>query len=354
MKEAVFSSSEDRIRASQASAAVEGHSIVLRQSVLRQIVSPQTSTGLGRVWARRAGRAAESLFSVLFPSDCRICGEPQLNLSRLPVCPDCLAGIHPVGGKVCDICGERLLSSYADRDADGRRRCPVCRRIGTDIDRPFSRAVAYGSYQGGLRELIHLLKYNGVRPAANVLGRMLAEVFATLEPDLEQARLEQGLFDRANVLVIPVPLYKTKRRERGFNQAELVARAALKIVPARERLQFAPELLQRTRDTQSQIGLTSNQRRENLRGAFAAPRAAEVTGRAVILVDDVYTTGTTATECSRVLRRAGARQVWVATVARTMKLATMKLASNDAEIASDGNDDEADGNEEVLAKAAGS
>jgi ComF family protein len=202
--------------------------------------------------------------------------------------------------------------------------------------------------------LIHLLKYNGVRPAANVLGRMLAEVFATLEPDLEQARLEQGLFDRANVLVIPVPLYKTKRRERGFNQAELVARAALKIVPARERLQFAPELLQRTRDTQSQIGLTSNQRRENLRGAFAVPRAAEVTGRAVILVDDVYTTGTTATECSRVLRRAGARQVWVATVARTMKLATMKLASNDAEIASDGNDDEADGNEEVLAKAAGS
>jgi orotate phosphoribosyltransferase len=71
--------------------------------------------------------------------------------------------------------------------------------------------------------------------------------------------------------------------------------------------------------------LTSHQRRENLRGAFAVARAAAVTGREVLLVDDVYTTGTTVTECARVLRRAGARQVWVATVARTLK-----SASNDA------------------------
>ena len=164
------------------------------------------------------------------------------------------------------------------------------------------------------------------------------------------------MFEQASILVIPVPLYKAKRRQRGFNQAELVARAALKIVPAGEWLELAPELLQRTRDTQSQIGLTSHQRRENLRGAFAVPRAAEVTGRAVILVDDVYTTGTTATECARVLRRAGARQVWVATVARTMKLASVKLASNYAEIGSDVDGDAAgeQGNEEVLAKSAAS
>jgi predicted amidophosphoribosyltransferase len=80
--------------------------------------------------------------------------------------------------------------------------------------------------------------------------------------------------------------------------------------------------LYRTRDTQSQIGLTSHQRRENLRGAFSVPRAAEVTGREVLLVDDVYTTGTTATECARVLRKAGAERVLVATVARTLKLAS--------------------------------
>jgi ComF family protein len=253
-------------------------------------------------------RISESLFSVLFPSDCRICAAPLLNISRLPVCPDCLEQIHPVRGKVCSICGDRVLSSYAEHDPDGLRRCPVCRRV----EHPFARAVAYGSYDGGLRELVHLLKYNGVRPAAGVLGRMLAESIATLDP----------AFAQKTVLVIPVPLFKSKRHQRGFNQAELIARAALKFQSAEERLQLRTDLLLRTRDTHSQIGLTSHQRRENLRGAFAVPSAAEVTGREVLLVDDVYTTGTTASECARVLRRAGAAQVWVATAARTLKLAS--------------------------------
>ena len=187
-------------------------------------------------------------------------------------------------------------------------RCPVCRRV----ERPFLRAVAYGSYDGGLRELIHLLKYNGVRPAAGVLGRILAEAIAGLE----------GEFGAEKILVIPVPLYKGKRRQRGFNQAELIAHAALKACTAGERLLLATDTLLRTRATQSQIGLTSHQRRENMRGAFAVARAAEVTGREIVLVDDVYTTGTTATECARVLRKAGAAKVWVATVARTLKLAS--------------------------------
>jgi Phosphoribosyl transferase domain len=79
------------------------------------------------------------------------------------------------------------------------------------------------------------------------------------------------------------------------------------------------DILWRTRETHSQIGLTSHQRRENLRGAFAVPCADKVNGREVLLVDDVYTTGTTVSERSRVLRRAGAVRVWVATVARTLE-----------------------------------
>jgi ComF family protein len=252
-------------------------------------------------------RAAESVFTVLFPSNCRICGFPLLNISRLPVCPECLASAELISGKVCSICGERVLSSYAICDDDGLLRCPVCRRV----DRPFERAVAYGSYEGALRELVHLLKYNGVRPAANVLGRMLAEAVAGLESSFEQS----------TVLVVPVPLFKGKKRQRGFNQAEVIAQAVLKIRAAARHLQLA-EVLVRTRETHSQIGLTSHQRRENLRGAFKVARAQEVTGREVLLVDDVYTTGTTATECARVLRRAGASKVWVATVARTLKLAS--------------------------------
>jgi ComF family protein len=212
-----------------------------------------------------------------------------------------------VEGKVCSICGERVLSAYADYDDDGLRRCPVCRRV----DRPFERALAYGSYDGGLRELIHLLKHNGVRPAANVLGRMLAEAIAAIEPLFEQG-----------VVVVPVPLFKAKLRQRGFNQAELIARAAIKSLPIREHLVLATDVLIRTRQTESQIGLTSHQRRENLRGAFAVRRAGEITGRPVLLVDDVYTTGTTAAECARILRRAGASKVWVGTAARTLKLAS--------------------------------
>lgn len=227
--------------------------------------------------------------------------------------------MHALRGKVCSICGERVLSSYADPAADGSRRCPVCRRI----DRPFTRAAAYGSYDGGLRELIHLLKYNRVRTAASVLGRMLVEAVAVIEPWFEQAK----------ILVIPVPLYKGKRHQRGFNQAELIARRAMKLHPRRERFVVATDVLLRTRDTQSQIGLTSHQRRENMKGAFAVSRANEVIGREVLLVDDVYTTGTTVSECARVLRKAGADQVWVATVARTLKLASKYQEIEPEEIA---------------------
>lgn len=292
-------------------------------------------------WIQRAlaGRAAESLFSVLFPSDCRICGEPLLNISRLPVCPECLNEMQPVRGKVCSICGERVLSAYAERDAHGLLRCPICRRI----DRPFARATAYGSYEGGLRELVHLLKYNGVRPAASVLGRMLAEAVAAIEPSFEQAK----------VLVIPVPLYQSKRRQRGFNQAELIARAAVMCHPTSERFEVAPDILERTRDTHSQIGMTSHQRRENMRGAFAVPRAAQVTGREVLLVDDVYTTGATASECARVLRKAGAAPIWVATVARTLKLAS-KYAEIEPEELDSGVSPEVEETQVPLAKAAGS
>jgi len=305
--EAVFSSSEDRIRASLASVRAAGPPVVARENAVWG-----TFFQSGRFWAKTAARSlattvAESLFATLFPSDCRLCAQPLLNISRLPVCPDCLARIQPIRGKVCSTCGERVLSSYAAEDASGRRTCPVCRRM----KRPFARAIAYGSYEGELRELIHLLKYGCVRPAADVLGRVLGEAMAALDSGFEQR----------TILVIPVPLHKSKYRQRGFNQAELIARAALKAHKS-DRLQLATGVLQRIRETESQIGLTSHQRRANLRGAFAVPRTAEVTGREVLLVDDVYTTGATMTECAQVVRRSGAAKVWVATVARTLKLAS--------------------------------
>jgi ComF family protein len=288
--EAVFSSSEDRIRASRESVPEAGTSIVLHKP---------------RAWATQA---AESLFTVLFPSDCRICGVSLTNISRLPVCEECLEAIRPLSGKSCSICSERVFSPYLFYDAGGAFLCRLCHAV----EPPFEKAVAYGRYEEGLRDLIHLLKYGGVRPAANVLGRMLAEAIVLLEPVL----------GKEPIAAIPVPLYTSKRRERGFNQAELIARAALKLNPAEGRLHLADHVLERRRPTKSQIGMTPHQRRENMRGAFAVTRSQSVDGREVLLVDDVYTTGATVSECARVLLRAGASRVWVATVARTPKLAS--------------------------------
>jgi ComF family protein len=249
--------------------------------------------------------AAESLFATLFPADCRLCAAPLINISRLPVCQDCLSAMHPISVGTCAICGERLLSPYVlSRDA-GEPRCGLCRRV----EPPFDRATAYGSYEGGLRELIQLLKYEEVRPAANVLGRMLNDAIGDLQP----------AFGDTPPLTVPVPLHSAKQRQRGFNQSELIARAALKLRPAGEHWMLGTGVLKRNRPTQSQIGLTRHQRRQNIRGAFTVAKPNEVAGREILLVDDVFTTGTTVSECTRILRRNGASKVWVATVARTLK-----------------------------------
>src|SRR5437870_6543427 len=163
---------------------------------------------------------AECVFATLFPSDCRLCGAPLVKISRLPVCDECVVRMRPITGVVCSVCGERLASPFA---AAGER-CGLCRRA----EPPFAKAAAYGGYSGGLRDLIHLLKYEQVRPAAGVLGRMLAEAISLLKP----------LFGDGSVLVIPVPLYAGKLRQRGFNQSELIAKAALKLNSAGGKLEF--------------------------------------------------------------------------------------------------------------------
>lgn len=230
------------------------------------------------------------------------------------MCRECLAAIAPLSGRFCFVCGERLFSADA-----GEPVCGECR-----WERPlFQRALAYGSYDGGLRDLIHLLKYERIQPAAGVLGRMLAEVMAELATG----------FGTEIPVVVPVPLHADKLRERGFNQSELVAAHALKLLrEAMPRLVLMPELLERVRPTLSQTGLTMPQRRENMRGAFRVKRPELFAARSVLLVDDVYTTGTTIAEGSRALRRAGASKVWVATLARVLRgEATLARAEEEVE-----------------------
>jgi ComF family protein len=303
--EAVFSSSSNstgfRIRAAQGRAADHGLS--------------------DHGFAGWAGRVAATLFFALFPADCRICGSPLIRVSRLPVCETCLIALRPLKGSYCTVCGEALhVPAYIDYEETDRgdadrvgveRRCLLCQRA----DPPFERAVAYGSYDGELRDLIHLLKFQQVRPASAILGHMLAETIA----NLEQA-MPVGTLFASTIMVIPVPLHSRKQAQRGFNQAEMIARDALKELSRPKRFDLCTRVLLRRRETGSQIGLTRHQRRENMRGAFAVSDPTRILNRNVLLIDDVYTTGTTASECAWVLRRAGAATVWVATVARTLKL----------------------------------
>ena len=142
-----------------------------------------------------------------------------------------------------------------------------------------------------LREIIHHLKYSGRVSLARPLGDLLKECL------LREAFTGD--------LVIPVPLHRSRERIRGFNQAELIA--------ARLGRPVAPRLLRRRKNTPSQTGLTRNERKRNLAGAFEVRGGVKGT---VIVVDDVYTTGSTMNEIARTLKRAGAERVEVLTVAR--------------------------------------
>jgi ComF family protein len=178
--------------------------------------------------------------------------------------------------------------------------------------------VAYTSYQGEARELLHLLKYSGVRYAANALGHHLAQAILKLGPELHDSD--------APVYVVAVPLHRSRKRSRGFNQTDLVLRCAMRELRrtwSGPKLVVRAGLLQRLRKTNTQTGLSRHQRRDNLRGAFVA--SAAVKGSRVIVVDDVLTTGATLAECARALRRAGAKQIYAATIARVFRFSQAEM-----------------------------
>jgi ComF family protein len=216
-------------------------------------------------------------------------------------------------GEALDVDGVRFAGQFP---AEGLL-CAPCRMAPPE----FARAVAYGVYEDELRQMIHLLKYENVRGVAKPLGRLLARMIERVEGETAN-----------ELVVVAVPLFGSKQRRRGYNQTVLLADAAmaeLRRTRPEWRLVTAHGALKRVKDTESQFGLTSAGRRRNLRGAFEVVDAAAVSGHEVLLLDDIYTTGATARECSRVLRRAGATKVWVATLARAQKEMVALWSSRD-------------------------
>ncbi len=234
----------------------------------------------------------------------------MLGLTPLRVCDACVGRVRAQALEsdelTCSRCGDALgMESARFAVSMGATECTACRLAPP----PFAKAVSFGLYDSEMREMLHALKFGRMRRVAeHVLGESMAEALLKLEG-----------FAATELVVVPVPLFKERERQRGFNQAGLLARAGVRRV-ARLRpgwkLALRPEALVKTKDTRASYALRPDQRRRELRGAFGIGDAEAVRGREVVLVDDILTTGATARECAKVLLRAGAVKVWVATVAR--------------------------------------
>ena len=219
------------------------------------------------------------ILNLLLPVTCVICHAPVPEREWGGACPECWSRLVPLEPPFCQQCGEPAPAIEG--------LCGLCRTG----EHAFDLARSALLFTHALREIIHHLKYADRVSLARRLGDILKKC------------REREPF--AGDLVIPVPLHRSRERKRGFNQAELIAE--------RLGMPIAARLLRRRKNTPSQTGLTRNERKRNLAGAFEVRGAVRGT---VIVVDDVYTTGSTLNEIARTLKRAGAERVEVLTVAR--------------------------------------
>ena len=240
--------------------------------------------------------AADAVMAVILAPGCAACGELLEAPTRGPVCDRCWRSILPLTPPLCDACGDPLPSWRVI--SLPLFLCPRCRRKTRDIE----RARAVGEYDGALRSIIHAFKYEGRRSLARPLADMMRLRGSAMLADAD--------------VVVPVPLHRSRLRERGFNQAADLARhLGLPAVKA----------LRRIRATATQTTLPAAQRHRNVRSAFAPTRRIHrVRGRRVLLVDDVSTTGATLEACARVLKEAGARRVFALTAARVTREAARR------------------------------
>ncbi len=250
-----------------------------------------TRESLRAVWARRLAGCLKLADILVYPSFCELCRSFLERPGEKVICGECLSRLRPTISARCDVCGRFF------EGAGGSHVCGPCLKRTP----PFSRHRSFTKYEGMAKDVILLFKYRG----NEVLGRRLAGL---MESALGG---EDDLWDGVDA-VIPVPLHRKKLSKRGYNQAAVLAHqlAALKGIP------LIGKCLIKARNNPAQTSLDAAEREINVRGAYRVRDARTVSGRTILLVDDVFTTGATIGECSRTLLRAGAREVRAVTFAQ--------------------------------------
>jgi ComF family protein len=258
-------------------------------------MTKQASTGQpassGLVWLREIGNAVVDL---IFPPSCVSCHRLGAWL-----CSDCLDEIEIIQPPVCYRCGMPLDgqgTTSTTRGANAWRTCIRCRDRESQLDGRY----AYGFHAGPLRQAIHQFKYEGLRALAVPLGQLMAQGWTTLHPT-----------DDDTDVIVPVPLHRSRQRKRGYNQAALLARQ----LGTEIHRPVVENVLIRVKATAPQVDLNAEERQANVSNAFKTTNSS-LTGKRVLLVDDVCTTGSTLEAASIALRDAQASSVWAYTLAR--------------------------------------
>jgi len=230
-------------------------------------------------WSYTLHRLTLSALDLLFPPVCGGCGKAGSHW-----CEECQRRVQILNGTVCEVCG-------LPQDTGGI--CDACR-----AERPHFRALrAWAVFEDPVRKALHKLKYYRNFSMGDALAAQMADFVI-------------GLNWQADML-IPIPLGRQRMKERGYNQAGMIAEPLAMALD----IEFAPKALARRKETRSQVGLSKQERQKNVLGAF---QAAGVGGKAILVLDDVSTTGATLSSSAEALLSAGAKDVYALTVARAL------------------------------------